>query len=54
MAGYREDADKASLATIRRASPPFAHRSKEPGMSITVWIVLGLGAAPLSRRQAYL
>jgi hypothetical protein len=49
MAWYREDADRASLATIR----PFAHRSKEPGMSITVWIVLGLGAAPLSRAQAY-
>ena len=42
------------LAGIRLLDAFRAHRCKEPRMSITAWILLGPGAAQLSRRRAYL
>lgn len=43
---------RASAAKDPPSSRRFAHRSKEPRMTITAWIFLGPGAAQLSRRRA--
>ena len=48
MVRYRDDADGASLAMVRRQAGHSLIAARSPAMSITVWIVLGLGAGLLT------